>query len=286
MIVFKFCTADSMVIPVASKLGLVLSLAIKTCFSVSSAMVNQLLLYFSKVIIITLLSFIFLVEKISENQEIAYIKLYFFILQHVTIKDNTYTYGVKKLTNKIIVITGATGTGKTTVSDYLKTYYRVPQVITHTTRPARKGEVNGKDYYFETDRSFFDNHYLENVVYSGYHYGSSYEGLEIGWQRNPLVSIVLDTKGAVTYEQQLGEQVVVLYLTVSNHTNLVNRLKKRGDDTEMVQKRIASEEYQRDLQLPQELKGKAHVILNDHWENARKQIDGIMQELTNSVANQ
>ena len=33
--------------------------------------------------------------------------------------------------NKIIVITGATGTGKTTVSDYLKTYYRIPQVITH-----------------------------------------------------------------------------------------------------------------------------------------------------------
>ncbi|GAB5052652.1 MULTISPECIES: hypothetical protein [Pediococcus] len=188
--------------------------------------------------------------------------------------------------NKIIVITGATGTGKTTVSDYLKTYYHVPQVITHTTRPARKGEISGKDYYFETERSFFNNHYLENVVYSGYHYGSSYEGLERGWQRNTLVSIVLDTKGAVTYEQQLGEQVVILYLTVSNHEKLVKRLKKRGDDTEMVRQRIASEEYQRDLQLPAELKTKAHVILNDDWQTARKQIDQIMQRLTNSVANQ
>ena len=188
--------------------------------------------------------------------------------------------------NKIIVITGATGTGKTTVSDYLKTYYRIPQVITHTTRPARKDEISGKDYYFETDKSFFDNHYLENVVYAGYHYGSSYEGLERGWKRNALASIVLDTKGAVTYVEKLGAQVVVLYMTVSNHKSLAKRLHKRGDDAEMVEKRLASEEYQRDLQLPTALRGKAHVILNDQWEDARKQIDEIVQNLQKVVANQ
>ncbi|GEL14924.1 guanylate kinase [Pediococcus cellicola] len=188
--------------------------------------------------------------------------------------------------NKIIVITGATGTGKTTVSDYLKTYYHVPQVITHTTRPARKGEVDGKDYYFETDRSFFDNHYLENVVYSGYHYGSSYEGLERGWQRCRLVSIVLDTKGAITYQQKLGDQVVILYLTVSDQDGLINRLKKRGDTNEMVRQRIASEEYQRDLKLPEALRAKAHVILNDDWQLTRNQIDNLMHKLTESVANQ
>ncbi|WP_412989776.1 guanylate kinase [Pediococcus siamensis] len=190
------------------------------------------------------------------------------------------------MSNKIIVITGATGTGKTTVSDYLKTYYHIPQVITHTTRPARKGEVDGKDYYFETERSFFENHYLENVVYSGYHYGSSYEGLQRGWQHNPLASIVLDTKGAITYEKKLADQVVVFYLTVSNQEGLIHRLKKRGDTTEMVRQRITSKEYQRDLQLPTELAAKAHVILNDDWQAARVQIDAIMKRLIQTVANQ
>ncbi|AMV60938.1 Guanylate kinase [Pediococcus damnosus] len=188
--------------------------------------------------------------------------------------------------NKIIVITGATGTGKTTVSDYLKTYYRIPKVITHTTRPARKDEVSGKDYYFETDKSFFDNHYLENVVYAGYHYGSSYEGLEREWQRNALASIVLDTKGAITYVEKLGTQVVVLYMTVSEQGSLAKRLHKRGDDTKMVEQRLASEEYQRDLQLPVELRGKAHVILNDQWQEAQKQIDRIIGKLQATVAKQ
>lgn len=53
-----------------------------------------------------------------------------------------------KAAHKLIVITGATGTGKTTVSAYLRDNYRIHRVMTHTTRPPRTGEQNGVDYYF------------------------------------------------------------------------------------------------------------------------------------------
>ena len=94
----------------------------------------------------------------------------------------------------VIVITGATGTGKTTVSTYLKTKYQIPRIITHTTRPKRPGEQDGVDYYFETDASFGHNHFLEAVTYAGYQYGSSYEGLERAFEKSDLVSIVLIPK--------------------------------------------------------------------------------------------
>ncbi len=56
--------------------------------------------------------------------------------------------------NRVFVITGAAGSGKTTVRDYLHDKYKMARVITHTTRPPRANERDGVDYYFEDDKSF------------------------------------------------------------------------------------------------------------------------------------
>ncbi|WP_203649988.1 AAA family ATPase [Secundilactobacillus yichangensis] len=179
----------------------------------------------------------------------------------------------------VIVITGATGTGKTTVSTYLKTKYQIPRIITHTTRPMRPGEQNGVDYYFETDTSFANNHYLESVIYAGYHYGSSYEGLQRAFEKSDLVSIVLDTKGAETYVHELKDEAFILFLTVGQSTILHERLKDRGDQLEMIQSRIKSKEYSRDLTLPADLKGIATVIQNDDWQRTQEKLSQIVSAL-------
>lgn len=181
--------------------------------------------------------------------------------------------------NKVLVITGATGTGKTTVQDYLVSHYPVTKVITHTTRPPRQGEVNGVDYYFETDDSFPRNHYLESVVYSGYHYGSSREGLARGFERAPFDAIVLDTKGAITYARELGDQAVVIFLTVSEPEKLAHRLSRRGDDETMMAQRLASPEYRRDLTMPLALEGRAIQLNNDNWQQTQRNLDDLMTRL-------
>ncbi|MDV0429546.1 AAA family ATPase [Lactiplantibacillus sp. DA1] len=177
---------------------------------------------------------------------------------------------------RIFVITGPTGSGKTTVSHYLRSQYQIPQVITHTTRAPREGEVSGQDYYFETPDSFTTKHYLEHVTYSGNQYGSSREGLAAAWKRSPLISIVLDTAGAVTYARELGEQAVVIYLEVADQDALIKRLTKRGDLPSRIQKRVASDEYLRDQALPNGLVGHAHVIVNDDWQTTQQQLDQLV----------
>lgn len=180
---------------------------------------------------------------------------------------------------RVIVITGATGTGKTTVSTYLKKQYQIPRIITHTTRPKRPGEQDGVDYYFEDATTFDHNHYLEDVAYAGYRYGSSYEGLERAFQKADLVSIVLDTKGAETYAERLGEQAVILFLTVGKTTVLHERLKERGDQIEMIKSRIKSDEYERDLTLPDSLTKTARVIQNDDWSQTQVRLDQLINSL-------
>ncbi|KRN75404.1 guanylate kinase [Weissella kandleri] len=180
---------------------------------------------------------------------------------------------------KVLVITGNTGTGKTTVADYLKRHYDIPQVITHTTRAPRQGELDGQDYYFETPETFQRLHLLEHVQYSYAAYGSSYEGLERAWQKAPVISIVLDTAGAITYQKALGAEAVVLYLTIGKTGLLAERLLARGDDPVKVQARLNSAEYQRDLAIPKELAQRAYVIKNDDWKATEQRLGAIISEI-------
>ncbi len=57
----------------------------------------------------------------------------------------------------IFVISAASGTGKTTLlSRLLKEEKHISQIITHTTRPMRPGEISGEDYFFVSKENFED----------------------------------------------------------------------------------------------------------------------------------
>lgn len=182
------------------------------------------------------------------------------------------------MNKKVIVITGASGTGKTTISRYLEEKYQIPHVVTHTTRLPRAGEVDGVDYYFETNDSFDQNHFLEQVEYSGNRYGSSEEGLAKAWQKSDLVSIVLDTKGAIAYHQRYGKRAVILFMKVDKDA-IADRLRLRGDEFRRLQQRLTSEENVRDYQIPKELIENHYEIVNKDIKKTKECVDQIIQNL-------
>ncbi|KRL27979.1 guanylate kinase [Limosilactobacillus frumenti DSM 13145] len=183
------------------------------------------------------------------------------------------------MVNKVYVIAGAAGSGKTTVANYLQRQYQMQRVITHTTRPPRSSEQEGVDYHFESEQSMERLHLLEEVEYDHHHYGSSMESLEAGWSTGHDNVIVLDTKGALTYHQKLPHQAIIIFLTVSRLTVLAKRMQLRGDQPSAIDSRLHSREYHRDLNLPNYLKGIAHVIVNDDWTTTKRQIDQLIAQL-------
>ena len=55
----------------------------------------------------------------------------------------------------IIVLLGKMATGKDTVINIIRNKItNMPTLISHTTRPKRRGEINGKDYYFVDNKTF------------------------------------------------------------------------------------------------------------------------------------
>lgn len=181
--------------------------------------------------------------------------------------------------NKILLIVGASGTGKSKISDYICKKYNIPRIITHTTRAPRYNEINGLDYYFENDKSFEQVQYIERVTYDGYKYGSSYIGLHKAFEKNNIVSIILDTQGARSYVKKLGCEVQILYITVSNFDLLKDRIKNRGDYNEQVISRLSSKENQRDLTIPEDLIPFSKIIYNDNWEDTKKQLNFIINNI-------
>lgn len=188
-------------------------------------------------------------------------------------------FGGKTMENKVIVLCGAPGSGKTTVRKYLTENFAIEPVLTHTTRPKRKGEHDGIDYWFETRETFFENHYLEYVEYDGNLYGSSYESLERAWQKAPVATIVLDTKGAETYLERIPEKTEVVYLCVTDEKVQRERMEQRGDDADKIRRRLASQEAKRDRKLPERLVKHVHVIENDDWEETKVKIQTLLQIL-------
>lgn len=182
------------------------------------------------------------------------------------------------MNKKVIVITGASGTGKTTISRYLEENYNIPHIVTHTTRAPRAGEINGVDYYFESNESFEKKHFLERVEYSGNKYGSSEEGLQEAWKKCNLASIVLDTKGAIAYQKRYGEAAIIIFMKADKEV-VADRLKKRGDGHDRLTKRLASEENLRDFEIPKELYGNYYEIINKDIKKTKDCIDAVVNQV-------
>ena len=76
----------------------------------------------------------------------------------------------------MLVISGASASGKTEVAHIISKKYGLTRVITVTTREKRVGEVDGVDYFFVTKEEFQklikENKLVEYAEYNGNFYGS------------------------------------------------------------------------------------------------------------------
>lgn len=152
---------------------------------------------------------------------------------------------------KLIIISGPSGVGKTTVCDGLAGLPGLRRVVTCTTREPRDSEVNGRHYHFLSKGEFQEgiskNRFLEHAVVHGHLYGTPRDAVETGVCAGELVLLNIDVQGASRIRRALKEEdpellrgrVSSIFLLPPDFEELERRLAGRGTDSkEEIQKRL------------------------------------------------
>lgn len=152
---------------------------------------------------------------------------------------------------KIIVLVGASGSGKTTVGNEL-TKHGIVKLVTTTTRPPREGEVEGIDYYFIDEDDLNPRQFLEITCYNGYHYGLSLKEIESAFNQYALVHLAMDKNGARAMKAAYPDQCLVIFFIVSEE-EMIRRMKMRGDREEAIEERVAYRHLANEEAMPEDV---------------------------------
>jgi guanylate kinase len=180
--------------------------------------------------------------------------------------------------NRAIVITAPSGAGKTTlVKLLLEKRDDLSFSISACTREKRDFETDGKDYYFLTPEKFkkklSEDAFIEwEEVYADMFYGTLKSELTRIWSRNKSVIFDIDVKGAVNIKEQLGGQVITIFIKPPSKEELFFRLKGRGTETEETIKKRFDRSV---LELAFEHQFD-HVVVNDNLALAFDELNEII----------
>lgn len=176
----------------------------------------------------------------------------------------------------LFVVTGASGTGKTTlVKEALATIPDLSFSVSATTRAPRVGEVDGRDYHFVSQDRYAEmveaGAFLEWAEVYGNRYGTLREPVEAALARGESILLEIDAQGAAQVRAAMPEAVFIFILPPSIET-IEARLRGRSTDSEeIIQRRLADARLQ--LSRCGEFE---YLLVNDDLDSGYDQLQAIL----------
>lgn len=149
----------------------------------------------------------------------------------------------------IVLLVGASGSGKSTIGKMLEDKYDYKQLISFTTRPKRKGEVHGVDYYFLSKEDLESMDLVESSEYNGNIYGLSADEVKLKTEMYPNVYFISDKNGAKQIATMYPFNTYYFWINTTIET-MIKRMRKRGDSSSQIISRFEHAVDTRELYPP------------------------------------
>ena len=180
-------------------------------------------------------------------------------------------------TGSLFIISAPSGTGKTSlVKALLQSDTHLSLSISHTSRPPRSGEIDGRDYHFISEIAFkqmqSQGEFLESAEVYGNLYGTSQKWVNQAISSGKDILLEIDCQGAQQVRKIFPRSIGIFILPPSLDT-LEKRLITRGkDNPEIIKKRLAA--VQEEVGHLNEFD---YAIINDKLEDALSGLASIIQ---------
>ena len=181
---------------------------------------------------------------------------------------------------KLIVISGPSGAGKTSICNALLT--EIPEAvwsISVTTRYPRPGEKSGKTYEFVSQEEFkrreATGEFLESAEYIGQRYGTPQKPVEEAVDAGKNIIMEIDVQGGMQVASKMPESIRIFVLP-HNFESLKARLEGRNTEAiELLKKRLAKADGE--IATARDSGCYQHFVVND---DLRETIDKVKAIIT------
>ena len=147
----------------------------------------------------------------------------------------------------MLIILGKTASGKNTIVNKLVKNYGFKQLVTYTTRPKRKGEIEGVTYHYisleefkkkDTEGFFAESSYFCPASGGEWAYGTSLEDFKKADDKTVLIT---NPRGYYSLLSNIGLGHACSIYIIAKEDILLDRLEERGDSFLEAQRRIVAD---------------------------------------------
>ena len=177
--------------------------------------------------------------------------------------------------NILMAISGPSGVGKgTLVKALLARRKDLIESVSCTTRPPRKGERDGREYFFLKREEFLSRIEKGDFLEYDEHFGNFY-GTPKSFVREALkeksVILEIDVVGALNAKKAFPECILGMIVPPSEE-ELKRRLKGRNSETdEEIERRLARMEYEFSKKSEYD-----YIVVNDALDGAERKLEEII----------
>ena len=177
--------------------------------------------------------------------------------------------------NILMAISGPSGVGKgTLVKALLARRKDLIESVSCTTRPPRKGERDGREYFFLKREEFLSRIEKGDFLEYDEHFGNFY-GTPKSFVREALkeksVILEIDVVGALNAKKAFPECILVMIVPPSEE-ELKRRLKGRNSETdEEIERRLSRMEYEFSKKDEYD-----YIVVNDELDGAESKLEEII----------